>query len=231
MIGRAHLHGFVEAVADFQFLGAVDEALDEFAIHAFLHDDAAGRSAALAGGAERSPERAFDGEIEVGVVEHDHGILAAEFQRAMLETLGGDAADDAAYSRRSGQRNGANVGMLGDRRSDFRAESGHDVDDALRQARVGEGANQIESGERSVLRGLDHAGVAADDCWQQLPRRDRHREIPRRDHAADADRLADGHGELVRHLRGHGGPEQPASFAGVVVGGVDGFLHVAAGFG
>ncbi len=73
---RTHLHGFIEAVADFQFLRAVHVALDELPVDALLHDDAAGRGATLAGGAEASPESAFDGEVEVGVVEDDHGILA-----------------------------------------------------------------------------------------------------------------------------------------------------------
>src|SRR6202035_5203188 len=39
-----------------------------------------------------------------------------------------------------------------------------------------------------------------------------------------------GHGEFVGQLRRHGGAEEAAAFAGVVVGGVDGFLHVAASF-
>ena len=46
-------------------------------MHPFLHDDAAGRGAALSGGAERSPQRALDCQIEVGIVEHDHRVLAA----------------------------------------------------------------------------------------------------------------------------------------------------------
>src|SRR5271165_1572382 len=109
---------------------------------------------------------AIEGEVEVGVVEHDHGILATEFERAMLETFCGDAADDAAHGGRSGERDGTHVGVLGQRRADFRAESADDVDDALGQARVGEGAHEIEGGERRILRGLDDAGVAADDRGQ-----------------------------------------------------------------
>jgi hypothetical protein len=120
--------------------------------------------------------------------------------------------------------------MLGERRADFGAEAGDDVDDAFRDAGVGQRLHQVEGGERSVLRGLDHAGVAADDGGQQLPRRDGHGEVPGRDHAADADGLADGHGEFVGEFGRHGRAEEAAAFAGVVVGGVDGFLHVAAGF-
>ena len=149
----------------------------------------------------------------------------------MLEALGRDAAYDSTYCGRSGQRYGANLRMLGDRRADFGAESGDDVDHALGQPRVGQCSHEIESRERCVLRGLDDAGVAADDCGQKLPRRDRHGKIPRSDHAAYADRLAHRHGELVRHLRGNGGAEQAPSFAGVVIGGVNRFLHIAPGFG
>src|SRR5271157_858503 len=97
--GWPHLGGFVEAVAYFQLFRASYVALDEFAVNAFLDDDAAGGGATLAGGAESAPEAALDGEVEVGVVEHDHGILAAECERAVFETLGRDAADDAADGR------------------------------------------------------------------------------------------------------------------------------------
>ena len=39
------------------------------------------------------------------------------------------------------------------------------------------------------------------------------------------------HGELAAQLGGSGLAEEAAAFAGHVVGGVDGLLHVAAGFG
>ena len=229
--GGSHLHGFVEAVTDLQLLRAVHVAFDELAVDAFLHDDAAGGGAALAGSAEASPESAFDGEVKVGVVEDDHGILPPEFERAMLEALSGDAAHDATNCGRAGQRDGAHVAMLGERRPYLRAEAGHDVDDAFGKSGIDQRANQVEGRQRRVLRGLDDAGVAADDGGQQLPRGDRHGKIPGRDHAADADGLPHRHRELVGHFRGRGGTEHAAPFAGVVVSSVDGFLHVAAGLG
>jgi len=48
----------VEPVANFDFLGARYEVIDKLGINAFLHDDAAGRGAALSGGAERAPDAA-----------------------------------------------------------------------------------------------------------------------------------------------------------------------------
>src|ERR1019366_6131574 len=227
---RTHLDGLVETVADFDVLRTRHEVIDKLGVNAFLHDDAAGGGAALSGGAESAPESAFDGKVEVRIVEHDHRILAAEFERTVLEALGRRGPHDSADLRRARKRDGTDHRMLGQRRADFRAEAGHDVDDAFRDAGIGKRLDQVEGGERSVLRRLDHAGVAADDGGQQLPRRDCHGEIPGRDHAADADRLADGHGELVGQFRVHGRAEEAAAFAGVVVGGVNRFLHVAAGF-
>src|SRR5580698_2105697 len=228
--GGAHLGFFVEAVADFQMPGKFDITLDELAVDAFLDDDATGCGAALAGGTESTPEAAFDGELEVGVVEHDHGILAAEFERTMFEALGCDLAYNSAYGAGSGQRNGFDVGMLRQRAAYFGAETSDDVDDAFGQAGVDQGADEVKSGKRGVLSGLDDTSVAADDGWQQLPGWNCHGEIPRGDHAADAERLADGHGKLVGKFGGGGGAEHAAAFAGHVVGGVDGLLDVAASF-
>src|SRR4030081_106476 len=102
-VGMSHLGGFIQAGADLQFLGALVIAFDELAVYAFLHDDAAGGSAPMAGGAEASPDSAFDGEVEIGVVEHDHGIFAAEFERAMFETFRGGLSHDAANRGRTGE--------------------------------------------------------------------------------------------------------------------------------
>ena len=64
-----------------------------------------------------------------------------------------------------------------------------------------------------------------------LPARDRDREVPRRDHADDSDRLADAHVELVAELRRRRLAEQAPALAGHVVGHVDRFLDVAARLG
>ena len=79
-------------------------------------------------------------------------------------------------------------------------------------------------------RRLEHDGVAADERRNGLPGGDRHREVPRRDDGADAERLADGHRELVAQLRGHGLAVLAPALAGHEERHVDRFLHVAARF-
>src|SRR3954471_16293718 len=83
---RSHVGSFVKTIADPKFFRALNQAADELAIDAFLRNDSAGRGAALAGCAKGSPERALDCQIQIRVIEHDHGILAAQFQRTMLKT-------------------------------------------------------------------------------------------------------------------------------------------------
>ena len=89
--------------------------------------------------------------------------------------------------------------------------------------------DEIERRQRRERGRLQHDGVPADQGRGDLPRRDRHREIPRRDQAADAERLADGHRELVAQLGGHGLPGLAASFSRHEERHVDRFLDVAPG--
>ena len=52
-----------------------------------MQQQTAGGGAALAGGGERAPQRAFERQLEIGIVEHNHRIFAAEFERAVLKAF------------------------------------------------------------------------------------------------------------------------------------------------
>ena len=110
----------------------------------------------------------------------------------------------------------------------FGSKTSDDIDDAVGQSGLHQHLDQMEGGERRVLRRLDHAGVSADQRGEELPRGDSHGEVPGCDHAAHTDRHADRHGELVLQLGGRGLAEETASLARHVVGSVDRLLHVAA---
>ena len=227
----AYLDGFVESVADFEFLCAVDEAGGELGGNSLLEQDAAGGGAALAGGAEGSPERAVEGEIEVGVVHDDLRVFAAHFERDGLEGGGGALADERTDGAGAGKADGADVGVLDEGSADGRAGAGNDIDDAGREAGVDERMHEVVGGERRIGGGLDDAGVAGDEGREELPTGNGHGEVPGSDEADDADGHADAHGELVLQLAGGGLAEEAAAFAGYVEGFVDGFLDVAAGLG
>ena len=120
MHGPISVAGF-KAVAHFQRLRARHKFLHELAVHFFVHGDAAGGRAALAGGAEAAPDRAFDGEIEIGVVHHDDDVLAAHFEVALLESWRAGLAHDAAHFGGTGEADEIHVRMLEHRRARTRA--------------------------------------------------------------------------------------------------------------
>src|SRR3954470_24229790 len=110
------------------------------------------------------------------------------------------------------------------RRACLGTEAGDDVDDTLWQSGIEQRLHDVDGRKWSIFGRLDHAGVAADESREELPRWDRHRKVPRSDHAAHAYRLADGHCKLVRKFGRHSLTEEAASFARHVVGGIDCFL-------
>ena len=81
--------------------------------------------------------RAFQRQFEIGVIEHDHRILAAQLQRAAFQLLRAGRSHHPAHRRGAGERNRANVRMRGQRGADFAAEAGDDIDHACRDAGFG----------------------------------------------------------------------------------------------
>src|SRR6266702_321843 len=227
---RTDLDVFIQSVTEAKLFGAGHELIDEALVHAFLNNDAAGGCAALSGGAESSPECAFEREFEIGIVEHDHRILAAVFERAALEGACATLADDASYLARSGEGDGADQGVLHERRADLSSVSGDDVDDTGRDSGLSERADEVKDRERRVLCGLDDAGVAGDEGREEFPGRNCHGEVPRTDHSDNTDRIAGTHGKFVGQFAGRGQAVHAAAFSGEEVSAVDGFLSVTASF-
>ena len=67
----------------------------------------------------------------------------------------------------------------------------HDVEDAVRQTRLGGELGQPVGGRGVLLAGLEHEGVAAGDRQREHPHRHHGREVERRDARDHAERLAD----------------------------------------
>src|SRR5580765_2996229 len=72
--------------------------------------------------------------------------------------------------------------------------------------------NQVVGREGRIFGGFEHYRIAADEGWNEFPRRYRHRKIPRRDQTAEANGLPHTHRKLVGHFRGSSETVEPASF-------------------
>ncbi len=228
---RPHFNRLVQSVADLELFSPFDKPFREVLRNALLQQDAAGGGAALAGGAEGAPERAVEREIEIGVVEHDHGVLAAHLKRHLLEGGRGLLCHQRAHFARSGKADGTDIGMLHQRVAHRTSAAVHNVQHAVRYAGVHQGLDQVVDRKRRVGGRFDHAGVTRNQGREQLPARDGHGEVPRRDHPHHAQGHADAHGELVLQFARSGFAEEAAPLAGDVKSLVNGLLHVAPGFG
>src|SRR3546814_10902540 len=77
------------------------ELFGEGVVDPFLHQDAVGTDAGLAGVAELGDHGTLDGGIEVGVVEHQEGRVATELQRDLLHRGGALLHQQLADLRRA----------------------------------------------------------------------------------------------------------------------------------
>jgi hypothetical protein len=66
------------AVADTERAGAFRQTRDDLVVHGSLDEQAAARDAGLAAILERPLERALNRGVEIGVGEHDVGVLTSE---------------------------------------------------------------------------------------------------------------------------------------------------------
>ena len=131
--------------------------------------------------------RPFDRAVEIGVLEHDEGRLAAELQRQFLAGAGGRLADDLADFRRAGEGDLVDAGMVDDGRTRARTAR-HDVDDAFRHAGALADFGEQDRRQRREFGRFQHDGAAGGQRRRDLPGEHQQREIPRDDLADDADR-------------------------------------------
>ena len=131
--------------------------------HGAVHDDALGAHADLAAVQEGAEGAGAGRLVDVGVVEHDGGRLAAQLHQHGLERLAGRRGDDSADRRAAGEVDLLDGRVLDQRRGDLgrvgRAVV-QDVEDARRQTRGREDGPDGPEAARGELGALEDGGVA-----------------------------------------------------------------------
>ena len=169
-----------------------------------VHDDPLGRHADLALVQEGPERRGAHGLVDVGVVEYQHGGLAAEFQNDGLEVARRGLRDDPTDPRRTREVDAPDCAM-GDQR--FHDLGGVDrgvadnVDDAL--AEVGFAHHLAEEAVdlRTHLGRFQHDRVATGERHGNGPHAQDHRRVPRGYAEHDPDRLAHRQGRHAGLIR------------------------------
>src|SRR3954469_3385732 len=186
---RALLHAVLEAVADLELSGRGGKPLGESIVDAVLDEEAVGADAGLAGVAVLRSDGAFDGAVEVGVVEDDEGGVAAELHRDLLHRLRRLLHQLLAALGRAGEGDLLDVRVRGQLGAYLARRAGDDVDDPLRDAGLGA---QHAPGKARIgrqRRRLDHRGAAGGERRPELAGDHRGREVPRGDGGDDPDRV------------------------------------------
>src|SRR5512134_97769 len=110
-----HVGGRLEPGAQPQRFGGLRHHPDELVVDLPVHDQPAGGGAALSGGAEGAPQDAVERQVQVGVVHHDHGVLAAHLERQPLVHPAAGLADPAPGVGGPGERDERHFRVLDQR--------------------------------------------------------------------------------------------------------------------
>ena len=224
------MHALVVAVSRDQRLHLLQQPLDERIVNGFVQHQATRGRAALPGGSERAPQYAFEGQVQVGVRHHDLRVLSAHFKGEAFVQPAAGRSDFRTHRIRAGKRHGVYVRMLHQRFA-RRGPSVHQIEYAGRHACVRKQFRKQRPAVRRLFAGLENDGVAAGQGRKYFPGGHGDREIPCGNKARHAYGPPDAHIEFIRQFAGDRAPEQPPRFRGRVIRGVDGLLHVPAGFG
>ena len=202
---RPHFDLRPNSVAHTQLGDLVTASFEELLVEAAMNVTALDRKARLAGIHERAPQGAAGSNVHVGIVEHDHGIFAAQLQhdRQQLSRRG--------FSHAFAGGNAAGEDELVDGRIDQRRTGGALADHHLHQigiqARCQQQPLQLQRDQRREFRRLQDDRVARDQCAERFRGGNGERIIPGRDNADYAKGLAQQlaalglHGEIAVRQR------------------------------
>ena len=154
---------------------------------ALLNDEPGARAAHLALVEPDRVDDALDRRLHVRVVEDDEGRFSSELQRELLALARRGLPDEPADIGGAGEGDLVHAGVFDEKRARL-ALALHDVDHALRQARLHAQFREGDGRQRRLFRRLEDHGAAGRKRRRDLPRQHQQREVPRNDLAADAGR-------------------------------------------
>src|SRR5262252_3969597 len=178
----------IDAVPDAQPLGLLHACVQKVRVMRTMHVTTLNREASLSGVHKRAPDGSARRDIDIGIVEDEHGIFAAQLEHHWKQPRRGRLSDPLASWNAAGKDQLVYVGLE-------YGGSGPSVADQNRENGFGNSSLvhkrlQFHSHPRRELRWLQHNRISGHECGQGVDRRNRQRIVPRRDDADYAMRLA-----------------------------------------
>ncbi|AEM40626.1 hypothetical protein KVU_0787 [Ketogulonicigenium vulgare WSH-001] len=188
---RTHLAVRVQPVADLDLFCRAGKAVDEPIRDAILHQKARGRDADLTRVAEFMLYGQGDGRLDIGIIEHQHGGVAAQLHRGALHMQAGEAGKMFANRGRAGERDFADGRMRDQIFRNLGRHAEHKVHDAGRHARINKTIDHRGGRGGGLFGRLDDDGTAGAERGRQLAHDLVDRKVPRRKGRDGADRVLD----------------------------------------
>lgn len=126
---------------------------------------------------------------QVCTLEDHVGRLPAQFECDLLDCAPSQFGHPCAHCRGAGEGHQVDVGVLGDAFADDRAGARHQIEHAGGQTRIGDGFDELEHRQRSLVARLEYDGAACGDRRQHLGHHLVERVVPRGDRTDDAIRF------------------------------------------
>ena len=178
---RTHQSFAIERVPDVDRFVSSEKPLAHFVSDRFMHDDAARRSASLAGGPDRAEEDRACCHVEDGRGCDDERVVAAEFHHGASEPTMNFLRHIEAHPRRAGGGHKRNQAI----RREFFPDGWTVANEQTEDRWIGAGFPADALGnldyrnrrERSFFRRLPNRGVAADRRERGIPGPNRDRKV------------------------------------------------------
>ena len=154
-----------------------DEPLEKAVEHPLDHDEPLGRDAALATVDEPRVGRGSRRHIEVGVLEHDERIAAAQLEHALLEVTPGLRGHRGPRSLAPGEGHGPHARVRDHARDGLGADQ-QGTEDAVGKSGIAEYFLDLQGAARHVGGMLQQTGVAGHQRRRSEPEHLPEREVP-----------------------------------------------------
>ncbi|MNZ50093.1 hypothetical protein D3C78_678760 [compost metagenome] len=187
---RPNLGVLIQWVANAHLVEQGTDLLGQRLLDRALDDQTTATDATLPGVETDAKDDRVGCSIQVGIGEHHLRVLAAQFQTDLLHVARSRCHGQATDFGGPGEGHHIDVGMFADRLAKHRTRAGEHIEHSVRQAGVLHQPGQHQCGTGGQLAGLGHHGAAGSENERQTLGEDEEREVPGRDQADHADRLA-----------------------------------------
>lgn len=223
--------GGVEGVSDADLSVRLGEAGNGLVVDLLVDEDTTGRCAALTGSSDRAEESGRDGQLEIGIVHNDKGVVSSELQNGLSETTvnsGGNTLSDLGGSSEGDEGNTLILNHAlsndGSRTNNGSANGGVDsisAEDTLKD--LGHG----ESAERSGGGSLPDVHVSANQRDGRVPGEDGHGEVEGGDDTDNSKGVVNLHKSVTSTLRVQDGASNGTADSGGEIANVNHLLDLS----